>query len=208
MKRLFFLSVLCWLFSLTASAQSQSTGKHNGHEWVDLGLSVKWAKCNIGASASSDYGTYFAWGETASKSSYTEDNSMTKYKQLADLSGDKKYDAARANWGGEWRLPTADECLELIEKCTWTWTTQDGHVGYKVTSPVNGESIFLPAAGCRDGDALYDDGLCGQYWCSTPEYFDDYTFSLAGAICFAADDKGAYLCARFTGFTIRPVFND
>ena len=145
MKRLFFLSVLCCLFSLTASAQSQSTGKHNGHEWVDLGLSVKWAKCNIGASASSDYGTYFAWGETAPKSSYTEDNSMTKHKQLADLSGDKKYDAARANWGGEWRIPTVDECLELIEKCTWTWTTQDGHVGYKVTSLANGESIFLPA---------------------------------------------------------------
>jgi hypothetical protein len=207
MKRFLLLPVLSILFSMTVSAQSNSTGEHKGHEWVDLGLSVKWATCNIGALSPSDYGGYFAWGEIAAKSNYTVDNSKTSNKNLCDFSGDKKFDAARANWGGEWRIPTDEEYGELIKNCSWTWTTQNGHAGFKVTSKTNGESIFLPAAGCRDGDALYDAGVYGQYWCSTPEIFDDNTFSLAGALCFGTNDYNMYLCARYFGHTIRPVLD-
>uniref|UniRef100_UPI0025B2398C PEGA domain-containing protein n=2 Tax=uncultured Muribaculum sp. TaxID=1918613 RepID=UPI0025B2398C len=81
----------------------------NGHEYVDLGLSVKWAACNVGASSPEDYGNYYAWGETATKAEYTESNSKTYGKTMGDISGNPQYDAARANWGGTWRLPTKAE---------------------------------------------------------------------------------------------------
>ena len=96
--------------------------KINGHEYVDLGLSVKWATCNVGASKPEDYGNDYAWGETSTKSSYTSDSSKTYGKQMNDIKGNSQYDAARANWGGTWRLPTGAELEELKNKCTWRWT--------------------------------------------------------------------------------------
>ena len=138
------------------------------HEYVDLGLSVKWATCNVGASKPEEYGDYFAWGETQPKNTYDWStykwcngsyDTQTKYctkssygtvdnKTQLELSDD----AARANWGGSWRMPTDAEMTELREQCTWTWTTQNGVYGYKVTSKKSGytnKSIFLPAAGYR-----------------------------------------------------------
>lgn len=141
--------------------------KLNGHEYVDLGLSVKWATCNVGASVPSDYGDYFAWGETKPKSEYTKMNSVTLGKRVGDIGGNPYYDAARANWGGSWRLPTKDELIELKEKCIWRWTTQGGHNGYKVTGP-SGKSIFFPAAGWRNGPWLDNVGEYGDYWNSAP----------------------------------------
>ena len=112
---------------LSAPQHKQTSGHHNGHEWVDLGLSVKWATCNIGADNPEDYGDYFAWGETETKSEYTDANCKTIKKQSFfakwfnfgrsdnntnvenlpdDISGNAQYDAARANWGGSWRMPT------------------------------------------------------------------------------------------------------
>ena len=143
------------------------TGVHNGHEWVDLGLSVLWATCNVGASSPSDYGNYYAWGETKTKSSYTKENSKTYNVDMPDISGEPKYDAATANWGEGWRMPTKEELDELVDKCGWQWTTQGGHNGYKVTGP-NGNSIFLPAAGWRAGTSLDRTGGNGYYWSSTP----------------------------------------
>ena len=140
----------------------------NGHEYVDLGLSVKWATCNVGATSPEDYGNYYAWGETTTKSSYTRDNSKTYYVKMGDIAGNSSYDAARANWGGNWRMPTKAEMQELIDKCNWTWTTQNGVKCYKVTSKTNGNSIFLPAAGYRFGSSLYYAGSDGYYWSSTP----------------------------------------
>ena len=135
-----------------------ATGVENGHEYVDLGLSVKWATCNVGATTPLGYGDYFAWGETTAKSSYTSSNYT--YSSA---------DAARVNWGGSWRMPTKAEQDELrnTNNCTWTWTTQNGVSGYKVTSKKNGNSIFLPAAGYRDRSSFSIVGIDGYYWSSS-----------------------------------------
>lgn len=138
----------------------------NGHEYVDLGLTsgLLWATCNVGASSPSDYGNYYAWGETTTKSTYTESNYVYSDNPTT-LPLDK--DAARANWGGSWRMPTKAEQDELRSNCTWTWTTMNGVNGYKVTSKTNGKSIFLPAAGSRYYSGLNDDGSSGYYWSSS-----------------------------------------
>ena len=130
------------------------------HEYVDLGLSVKWATCNVGANKPEDYGDYFAWSETQPKSEYGESTySRTAYPITLPLSDD----AARANWGGSWRMPTMAEQDELRKKCKWKWTTQNGVNGYKVTSKKNGNSIFLPAAGFRTDSSL-GAGRRAEYW--------------------------------------------
>ena len=176
----------------------------NGHTYVDLGLSVKWATCNVGASSPSDYGDYFAWGETTTKSTYTIDNSKTFGKDTYnhDIGGDPSLDAARANWGGTWRLPTAEECKELFDNCTWTWTTQGGKNGYRVTSNKNGKYIFLPAAGWRRGSSLGNAGVAGFYWGSSPDGSDS---SNARYLFFVNSDHYNYLFIRSTGFPVRPV---
>ena len=135
----------------------------NGHKYVDLGLSVKWATCNIGASKPEDYGDYFAWGEDETKSTYTEDNSATYGRTNYTFR-----DAAKAKWGSTWRMPTADEFHELLDNCTLIWTTLGSHNGCKVTSKKNGNFIFLPAAGYRYGFSLYYAGTDGYYWSSPP----------------------------------------
>ncbi len=147
--------------------------KYKGHDWVDLGLpsGIKWATSNVGASRPEDYGYYFAWGETTTKTEYNSSNSKTEGKSINDIKGDSRYDAAKANWGGSWRLPTKEEIEELKENCTWSWTTQGGKKGYKVTGP-NGNSIFLPAAGFRCGTSLGLAGERGDYWSSTPNASD------------------------------------
>ena len=135
----------------------------NPSEYVDLGLSVKWATCNVGASKPEEYGDYFAWGENHPKSTYNwstykwcdgSETTLTKYNSnSSDGIVDNKRtlelddDAARVNWGGSWRMPTTQELAELSSGCTWILTTQNGVKGYNVTSNNNGNSIFLPAAG-------------------------------------------------------------
>lgn len=184
-----------------AEAARSTTGKINGHEWVDLGLSVKWATCNVGASSPSEYGNYYAWGETRPKSEYTEDNCFMYGVNMGDISGDVRYDAARANWGGSWRLPTKAEMEELIEKCSWTLASLDGQIGYKVTGP-NGSSIFLHAAGLCDDSVLYFAGMFGNYWSSTNSESD-----VKNAYCFDFDGARheCVLASRDTGMSIRPV---
>ena len=134
-------------------------GYENGHEWVDLGLSVKWATCNVGASTPESYGNYYAWGETSPKSSYTY-STYTYSSNPTTLPLNR--DAVAVNWGGNWRKPTINELKELKEKCKWTWTGR----GYTVTGP-NGNSIFLPAAGCRYYSDVYYAGSDGYYWSSS-----------------------------------------
>uniref|UniRef100_UPI0040560787 hypothetical protein n=1 Tax=Alistipes sp. TaxID=1872444 RepID=UPI0040560787 len=173
-----------------------------GHEWVDLGLSVKWATCNVGASSPSDYGSYFAWGETSAKSSYTEANSKTHNRDMGSIAGDSSYDAARANWGGNWRLPTEEEREEL-DRCTWTWTTQGGHNGYKVMGP-NGNSIFLPAAGYRYGESHYRAGERGYYWSASATPGDaQHAFGLY----FGSGGHFVYWGDRSYGLSVRPVLD-
>ena len=174
----------------------------NGHYAVDLGLSVKWATCNVGATSPEDYGNYFAWGETSTKTSYTGANSKTYKKSMGDIGGDSRYDAATANWGSGWRLPTESEFVELKDNCTWTWTTRNGVNGCEVKSKKNGNSIFLPAAGSCEGDTPHYQGSYSYYWSSTPE---DNTY---GAYLLYFDSRRHdpyWKLGRYFGFSVRPV---
>ena len=189
-------------------------------EPVDLGLSVMWATCNVGAEKPEDYGDYFAWGETQPKNNYNwstykyclgTNKTMIKYCTSSSYGHngftdnktvlDPKDDAATVNWGGSWRMPTKEEQDELINNCTWTWTTQSGVNGYKVVGP-NGNSIFLPAAGYRNGTSLNDEGSFGFYWLSSLfprlSYYVYYAYFYSNSVY----EEFSY---RYYGFTVRPV---
>ena len=182
---------------------------------VDLGLSVKWANMNVGAESPEDYGDYFAWGETRAKTNYdwstyfdTNDNgsTFTKYNNDGGKTVlDPEDDAAHVNWGGSWRMPTQAEWQELLDNCTWTWTTQNGIKGYKVTSNKAGYTdkfIFLPAAGCRDESGLYDAGSYGYYWSSSLYGHDSFLAWLLGFDSGYRDLGGS---DRYGGPSVRPV---
>ena len=164
-------------FTTLADAYSPATGTSNGYGYVDLGLSVKWATCNVGASKPEEYGNYYAWGETSTKETYDYGNCATYGLSISELQSqgyidgagnlNPQYDAATANWGGDWRMPTEAEMQELLNNCTWEWINTNGVNGYKVTGP-SGASIFLPAAGYRDWSKLYGAGSYGPYWSSAP----------------------------------------
>ena len=168
----------------TAESGQWSFTTQSGGEYVDLGLpsGLLWATYNVGADSPEDYGDYFAWGETETKSYYDWDtykwcngdyNKLTKYctGSYYGIVDNKTVlepadDAAHVKWGGNWRMPTYDEMVELKDNCTWTWTTQGGKNGYRVTG-TNGESIFLPAAGDYIGGVLYEAVSRGYYWSSS-----------------------------------------
>ena len=186
----------------------------NGYEYVDLGLSVKWATCNIGATSPEAYGDYFAWGETTTKSDYSSSNCPTYGLSISQLQSQgyidgegnltAQYDAATANWGGDWRMPTYDELNELRRNCTWTWTTQNGVNGYNVEGP-NGNSIFLPAAGYCIGSSPSHAGGGGYYWSSTPYEYDDDTYYYAYRLVFVNDFFVMDYAFRDFGWSVRPV---
>ena len=196
------------------SPQQSISGTINGHDYVDLGLSVKWATQNVGASSPSDYGGYYAWGETETKSSYDWDNCFDCLDDTGDSWGTYKiggktsisptsgHDTARENWGGTWRMPTDAEFDELCDKCTWTWTSQGGHNGYLVTSKTNGTSIFLPAAGWRSGTDTYDGGEGGDYWSSTLGSLYSY---FARILSFGSSYHHTNNYYRRIGQSVRPV---
>lgn len=178
------------------------TGKINGHDYVDLGLSVKWATCNIGASSPSGYGGYFAWGETNTKNEYAYSNSKTNNKDVGFyIGGNVSYDAARANWGGTWRIPTKTELEELIYRCSWEETILNGCKGCRIIGP-NGKSIFLPNASAHGHK---DVGVAGLYWSST-SYIDQY-HNAAYYLWFVggAGIHEVKQLFRSSGLPIRPV---
>ena len=176
-------------------------GTINGYAYIDLGLSVKWATCNIGADSPEGYGNYYAWGEVATKESYTVDNSVTDGVSMSDIAGNSEYDAATANRDSTWRMPTSSEIDELISECTWTWTTLNEVNGYEVTG-TNGNSIFLPAAGyCDSSGSLYA-GTYGYYWSSTPiSSAPNYAYGLN----FYDSSFYCSYGSRFRGRSVRPV---
>ena len=159
------------------------------YEYVDLGLpsGTLWATMNVGADAPEDYGYYFLWGETAPKSAYDWEtykwcdgswSALTKYNTMGSYGKvdnktelDPADDAARVNWGPLWRMPTSDQLVELMEKCTWEWTLSNGVNGQLITGP-NGNSLFLPAAGLRSASSLYEAGESGYYWSRTLDTTD------------------------------------
>lgn len=161
-----------------AEDKSKASGMVEGHEYVDLGLSVLWATCNIGASRPDEYGKYFAWGETTSKWDFH--SSTYKYDDSPNIGNDisgTQYDAAKVNWGDSWEMPSKDDWLELINLCKWTESTLNGHKGWLIEGP-NGKTMFLPAAGWYIGDDIRKgEGVCGScnYWSSTLHY--KYSFN-------------------------------
>ena len=128
------------------------TGKVNGHEWVDLGLpsGTRWATCNVGATAPSQAGGLYAWGETATKTTYMPENGKTYGKDIDDISGNATYDVATAKWGKGWRMPTKAEFEELLEYCHYKYEKLDGRWGHRFTHHRNGRSIFLPSTGHKE----------------------------------------------------------
>lgn len=180
------------------------------HEYVDLGLSVNWAKCNLGANNPEEYGDYFAWGESTPKTSYTSNSSYTYEKDFGDIAG-TSLDAATVNWGKMWRMPKLEEVDELINKCEWEWTTLNGINGMIVTGP-SGNSIFLPAGGFRWDTSNYNLGLNGSYWSSHPYYivsgssvYRIYSFALEFNYIPYTWYKERGLSERWAGLNIRAV---
>ena len=197
---------------------SPANGYDNGLGYVDLGLSVKWATFNVGASLPEDYGNYYAWGETETKSNYN----FGSYKWSSGIYYTKYYikggrgsvdnktmlepddDVAHVVCGGNWRMPTKDEQDELIENCTWRWITYKGVNGYKVTSNMsgyNGRSIFLPAGGCRY-EGIANEGEYGYYWSSS---CDPDNSPLAFHLHISSDGYECKGGDRITGFSVRAV---
>ena len=190
-------------------------------EYVDLGLSVKWATCNVGATKPENNGAYFAWGETKPKTIYDwntykwcngSETTLTKYnvhsgygvvdyKAQLDLSDD----AAHVNWGGNWRMPTDAEWIELREQCIWAWTTGKGIVGYTVISKSNNNKIFLPAAGHRYGSLLNFAGIGGYYWSS---WLTTGSPNSAWVVNFNSNRVYGYNGLRRYGFSVRPVLDE
>jgi hypothetical protein len=204
--------------------QNEKNGEeldNNGHDYIDLGLSVKWATCNVGATKPEDNGSYFAWGETSPKDFYSEDNYNTLYNPPDDKKYDSKTrldpidDAATANWGGKWRMPTDAEMEELIENCEWERTTLGGNKGYKVTSKKNGNSIFLPAAGfIRDPGLerfelfdirLFVAGFEGYYWSASRHLYGSFSSRINSRYMFFSNKVIMDYDERDMGFSVRPV---
>ena len=217
---LLMATLMCGAWCATA----QTTEK--GYEYVDLGLpsGLKWATCNVGATAPEDYGNYYAWGETEPKTTYDWStykwcngryDTQTKYctsgrygtvddKTVLELADD----AARANWGGQWRMPTDDEWTELRENCTWTWTSDyngTGVAGRIVTSKTNSNSIFFPAAGYRGSDDLNNAGGNGFYWSSS--LYTDGPLNAWGVYFCSANLYGGSL-GRYCGRSVRGVVKE
>ena len=194
---------------------------------VDLGLSVKWASCNLCedgfTDSPEDYGDYYAWGETEPKDSYSwstykfstsKTGPYSKYNTVSDFgpidnktvleTGPDGDDAASRKLGGNWRMPTDAELTELRESCTWTWTTQNGVNGMLV-SGTNGNSIFLPAAGHIEDTELTYAGSIGYYWSSSLDA--EYPYD-AWRVYFNSDYIRRYDGNRYHAFSIRPVFDN
>ena len=164
--------------------------------YIDLGLSVKWGTCNIGAKNPEDFGNFYQWGDIKTKESYdwntykygTDRNNLEKYNvKDGKTTLDSEDDAAIANMNEGWRMPTPAEIKELVEKCTWEWTTVNNVNGYKVTGK-NGNSIFLPAAGVMFDKNPYYGGKYGYYLSNTLREGDEaYIKMYAQGFSFQSD---------------------
>lgn len=159
------------------------TGTENNYKYVDLGLpsGLKWATCNVGASNPQDYGLYFAWGETTGYTAEQVKSGVRAFSSAVYNAGSAasistnltlEQDAARANLGGNWRMPTKAECQELIDNCNVTWISSymgKGVAGRLFTSKTNGNSVFFPAAGNCRSSSVGSVGSYGYFWSASWE---------------------------------------
>lgn len=176
-----------------------------GHMYVDLGLpsGTLWSVCNMGADKPEEFGSYYAWGETSTKSSYNWNTYSigTELDSLPVL--DDAHDAAAANWGYGWRMPSREDFDEIVTYCTKAWTTRNNVYGYLITGP-NGNSMFLPASGGRGDGNIYESGSCGFYWLNSV-YTSDTQFAWGFLLDSDSFSETSYY--RMYGQTIRPVCN-
>ena len=183
---------------------------YNGYEYVDLGLSVKWATCNVGASSPEQTGLYFAWGETVGYTAEQVENwersfdssSYTASVISTDLKPEQ--DAAHVNLGGNWRIPTKDEYQELLDNCNVVWTDDYNGTGIKgriFTSNINGNSVFFPAAGGCDYSSVGGVGSYGDYWSASWDSSSD-----AWRLGFNSGSQRLYTTNRYYGYSVRGVF--
>lgn len=202
------------------------SGRIAGHDFVDMGLSVKWATCNVGTTTPSGYGTYFAWGETSPKSEYNIEN--YKFLESGDYFMEAHYlkyvinskngvvdnkkrldpedDAAHVHWGGSWRMPTLQELEELSVECEWKVATYGGRKGFIVTSKKNGNSLFLPAAGYKMDKEYNWRGRTGDYWTSSLD--EKFSFDAYHRMAMVENPQdNCFSTSRTLGMTIRPVSN-
>ncbi len=178
-------------------------------DYVDIGLSVAWATCNLGSSTPSNVGGYYRWGETDLSSSSTEyiwsgPDGFTKYNATdGTVTLEASDDAASVNLGGKWRMPTNDELMELRDNCTWTPATQNGVKGCSVTGP-NGKSIFIPIS----------EGTTGSYFAeflsSSLSTYSNDAFDYVHALSYHYGDNYVHTLRTFRdwGTPIRPVYDD
>lgn len=186
---------------------------------IDLGLSVKWASYNIGATAPEEAGWYFAWGETSVKekcewSNYTHCDNGNK-KSITKYCTDDSYgvtdnkiileqedDIAHIEWGDTWRMPTLEEIQELLMFCDWKEEECNGVKGYRVTSLNNGNSIFLPYAGFQGRSGIKDLGKVGRYWSSS---LNTENPTKSNSLFFNDSDNKESNFDRYFGHSIRAV---
>lgn len=220
---LFFCAANVGLFAQDVNLTSYKTcpdGKHP--HLIDLGLpsGTKWACCNVGAQKPEDFGGYYSWGETEEKTTY----SPVSYKYCTgdDTDGDGWYDAnvsyietaedfgdeisgthdvAHVKWGKTWQMPTLEQMRELLDVCTSEWTSVNDVEGRRFTGP-NGASIFLPAAGCRNGSMCILAGSDGNYWTNT---WSTYDASNASELKFDSGNAYTSNSYRYNGRSVRPV---
>lgn len=222
MRNSYRITIIVVLFAVLFGFEYYNTSKRPGY--VDLGLSVNWAICNIGADEETEYGSFYAWGELEPKQNYDLKHYrfwcgsdsigvITKYRKDSITGEYDKYvldscdDIARIRLGKDWRMPTPDEYRELINKCQWVWTKKDRIYGWKITSKVEGyqdNSIFLPAGGFISGSYRME---------STSIYWSNNVLDGNDNGAFSLDfDSTDYNCpyysgnARFVGAMIRPVY--
>ena len=208
-------NVSCTLDDLGTTHYNPYVDPYNGHEYVDLGLpsGTKWATMNVGALTPEEEGYFFSWGNVEGHNlngqgtyNFGTSNTTEPYKSSSGAAitypgsiavGDA-YDMARANMGGNWRLPTNAEFQELYDNCTWAWTSVNNVNGIRFTSS-NGNSIFLPAAGYYYGTTHDNDG--GNYWSSV--------LSSAGSAYYLYFNSGGVYpqdySDRYFGFSVRGV---
>lgn len=215
--------ILAESFDPNKQVECTVTVTYSVPEAVDLGLSVQWASFNLGAATPEGGGSLYSWGESMPKFNYMWNQyqlargystGLTKYCTDTNYGYDgftddkteldPEDDAATVNLGGKWRMPTNDEMSELLNDCSWAWTTRNSMNGYLVTGS-NGNSIFLPAAGYRYSSTNYDIGEVGAYWTSSL-YTNNPSYALF--LYFEESVKQASATGRYYGFSVRPVYGD
>lgn len=220
-------TLLSLFLIISIVVKGQSINTIQGHEYVDLGLSVLWATCNIGSNSPEEFGGYYAWGETYTKSSYNditykfagetkasdnlntieaESNVLYDYTKYLgdhnklnpnDVKLDIEDDVANVQWGNPWRMPSKNEISELVDSCDWLFGEIKGVKGCWAISKVNGNKIFFPLAGYVSDYIVLDIGVSGKYWAS--ELRKDMCFE-AYQIWISYADDWANMCNKSSVF--------